>query len=188
MKKCWYFYSRMSFETYGNCCQMLLYLLKLSRSGFFNISSVGFIKGLLSYINFEQNCVVSPEKLNWIAWFCFISGVISVLTSASSTKALLLLCRELSWLLREESIFRIVACSGVLVAAWRSSELPAEESLWPLGDLQHCLQSSLCGRLEIIGMLKQISKLTNSNWNGECRAVTLIFFRATKSIQETRER
>jgi hypothetical protein len=42
--------------------------------------------------------------------------------------------------------------------------------------------------LEIIGMLKQISKLTNSKWNGECRAATLIFFRATKSIQETRER
>jgi hypothetical protein len=29
--------------------------------------------------------------------------------------------------------------------------------------------------LEIIGMLKQISKLTNSKWNGECRAATLIF-------------
>jgi hypothetical protein len=91
-------------------------------------------------------------------------------------------------LLREESIFRIVACSGVLVAAWRSSELPAEESFWPLGDLQHCLQKSPCGRLEIIGMLKQISKLTNSKWNGEFRAATLISFRATKSIQETRER
>jgi hypothetical protein len=75
-----------------------------------------------------------------------------------------------------------------LVAAWRSSELPAEESLWPLEDLQHCLQRSLCGRLEIIGMLKQISKLTNSKWNGECRAATLIFFRATKNIQKTRER
>ncbi len=61
------------------------------------------------------------------------------------------------------------------MAAWRSSELPAEESLWPLGDLQHCLQRSPCGRLEIIGMLKQISKLTNSKWNGECRAATLIF-------------
>jgi hypothetical protein len=64
------------------------------------------------------------------------------------------------------------------VAAWRSSELPAEESLLPLGDLQHCLQKSPCGRLEVIGMLKQISKLTNSKWNGECRAATLMFFRA----------
>jgi hypothetical protein len=27
-----------------------------------------------------------------------------------------------------------IACGGVLVAAWRSSTLPAEESLWPLGD------------------------------------------------------
>jgi hypothetical protein len=53
MGKSWYFNSRMSFETYGNCCQMLLQLLKLSRSSFFNISSVGFIKGLLAYIYFE---------------------------------------------------------------------------------------------------------------------------------------
>ncbi len=74
------------------------------------------------------------------------------------------------------------------MAARRSSELPSEESLWPLGDLQRCLQKSPCGRLEIIGMLKQISKLTNSKWNGECRAATLILFRATKGIQETRER
>ncbi len=89
------------------------------------------------------------------------------------------------------------------MAAWRSSELPAEESLWPLGDPQNCLRRSPCGRLkifniacrgvfvaalEIIGMLKQISKLTNSKWNGECRAATLIFFRAMKRIQETRER
>jgi hypothetical protein len=74
------------------------------------------------------------------------------------------------------------------VAAWRSSKLPAEESLWPLGDLQKCLQRSPCGRLEISGMLKQISKLTNSEWNGECVAASLIFFRTTKSIQETRER
>ncbi len=43
---------------------MEINLLKLSRSSFFNMSSVGFVKGLLSYINFEQNCVVSPGKLN----------------------------------------------------------------------------------------------------------------------------
>ncbi len=73
------------------------------------------------------------------------------------------------------------------MAAWRSSELPAEESLWPLGDLQHCLQRSPCGRLEIIGMLKPISKLTNTKWNGECRAATLIFFRATNIISKIRE-
>jgi hypothetical protein len=35
MGKSWYFNSRMSFETDGNCCQMLLNLLKLSRSSFF---------------------------------------------------------------------------------------------------------------------------------------------------------
>jgi hypothetical protein len=64
MKTSRYLNSRMPFETYGNCCQMLLNLLKLSRSSFFNISSVGFIKGLLAYIYFEQNCVASPENLN----------------------------------------------------------------------------------------------------------------------------
>jgi hypothetical protein len=64
MGKSWYFNSRMSFETYGNCCQMLLNLLKLSRPSFFDISIVGFIKELVAYIYFEQNCVVSPGKLN----------------------------------------------------------------------------------------------------------------------------
>jgi len=64
MQESWFFQSRISFETYGNCCQMLLNLLKLSRSSFFNISSVGFIKGLLAYIYFEQNSVVSHGKLN----------------------------------------------------------------------------------------------------------------------------
>ncbi len=73
------------------------------------------------------------------------------------------------------------------MAAARSSELPAEESLWPLRDLQHCLQGSPCGRFEIIGMLKQISKLTNTKCNGECRAATLIFFRATNIISKIRE-
>jgi hypothetical protein len=44
-------------EIVVKCCSIL------SRSSFFNISSVGFIKGLLAYIYFEQNCVVSPGKL-----------------------------------------------------------------------------------------------------------------------------
>jgi hypothetical protein len=43
---------------------MQINLLKLSRSSFFNISSVGFVKGLLAYIYFEQTCVLSHGKLN----------------------------------------------------------------------------------------------------------------------------
>jgi hypothetical protein len=33
----------------------------------------------------------------------------------------------------------------------------------------------------------RISKLTKTKWNGECRAATLIFFRATNIISKIRE-
>jgi hypothetical protein len=145
MQKNWFFEWRMSFETYGNCCQMLLNLLKLSSSSFFNISNVGFNQGTSCLHIFwtELGCVSREAKLNCLAlfyfWRDFCSNFCLLNQSLAAALSITFLVVERRIDLQNYCLLRSpcgrleilrIACGGVLVAAWRSLECWSKLASW----------------------------------------------------------